>query len=134
MHRARRIHDVSLLRVLIVDAHEVSLGACTALLRTEGLAVAGVAPGDHMTELAWTFKPNVVLIDPVPELALHRTLRQLRSVACVRLVLVISSAEPERLDPLVRELPFLPKADLCAEAIIRAVSVIGDERGVLTES
>jgi hypothetical protein len=41
------------MRILIIDEHEVYRGACAALLRTEGLEVVDVAPGDEVLALAF---------------------------------------------------------------------------------
>jgi len=134
MHRTRQIRTARPLRVLIVDAHEVSRAACSALLRTEGLAVTDVAPGDHVIALAQAQKPDVVLIDAGPGARLRDTAQRLRALACAPLVLLTSSAERDRLDPLIRELPFLAKADICAEAILRTVAAGCDEQPVAAAS
>jgi CheY-like chemotaxis protein len=130
MPPVRRTDDVRPLRVLIVDAHEVSLMALAALLRTEGFVVADAAPSDPVIDLARAFKPDVVLIDPRPVSQCREVTRQLRSLERTPRVVVMSSAEPDRLDPFVRRLPFLAKADVCAEAILRAVAVASDESQV----
>jgi CheY-like chemotaxis protein len=134
MPSVRHTDDVRPLRVLIVDAHEVSLVALAALLRTQGFVVADAAPTDPVIELARVFEPDVVLIDPRAVAQFREVTRRVRSLARAPLVVVTSSAEPESLDPLVRRLPFVAKADLCAEAILRAVVVASDESQVPTGS
>ena len=125
--------DVRPLRVLIVDAHEVSLVAFAALLRTQGFVVADAAPTDPVIELARVFEPDVVLIDPRPVAQFRELTRRVRSLTRTPLVVVTSSAGPDSLDPFVRQLPFLPKADVCAEAILRAVVVASDGSQVPAE-
>jgi CheY-like chemotaxis protein len=127
MQRLRHTSDVRPLRVLIVDAHEISLVACAALLRTEGVVVAAAAPTDPVIELALAFEPDVVLIDPGPAAQFRAVARQVRSLERPPVVVVTSSAQPDRLDPFVRRLPFLAKADVCADAIRRAVVIASDE-------
>ena len=134
MQRTRQIPSSRPLRVLIVDAHEVSRAACSALLRTEGFSVADLAPGDHVIGLAQALKPEVVLIDAEPGVTVRDTAQQLRALACAPLVLLTSSAERDRLDPLTRELPFLAKADICGEAILRTVAAACDEQPVAAAS
>jgi CheY-like chemotaxis protein len=134
MQRAAREPDACPLRVLIVDPHEVSRAACSALLRTEGVAVADAAPGDRVIELLRTFEPDLVLIDPERQSTFRHTVLQMRACDPAPLVLVTSSGERERLDPLARQLPFLAKADVCAAAIFRAVLVTNDDAQLPRES
>jgi DNA-binding NarL/FixJ family response regulator len=134
MQRTRQTPSFRPLRVLIVDAHEVSRAACSALLRTEGLFVADVAPGDHVVGLAQALEPEVVLIDAGPGAPLRDTAQQLRALTRAPLVLLTSSAEHDQLHPLIRELPFLAKADVCAEAILRAVAAARGEQPVVAAS
>jgi DNA-binding NarL/FixJ family response regulator len=127
MKRASDIFPSSPLRVLIVDAHDIFRVACSALLRTQGLAVADLTPNDGVVAVGRTFEPHVALIDPEPVGQFRNIVPGLRSLARAPLVVVMSSAEPERLDPLSRGLPFLAKADVCASAILRAVESARDE-------
>jgi DNA-binding NarL/FixJ family response regulator len=122
------------LRVLIVDAHDIFRLACPALLRTQGFAVAGLTPNDDVVAVGRTFEPHVALIDPEPVGQFRNIVLGLRSLARAPLVVVMSSAEPERLDPLSRGLPFLAKADVCAPAIRHAVESAGDESAAQAES
>lgn len=134
MQRVRHTSGVRPLRVLIVDAHEISLVACAALLRTEGFVVAGAAPTDPVAELARAFEPDVVLIDPGPAAQFRAVARQVRSLERAPVLVVTSSTEPDRLSPFVRRLPFLAKADVCAEAILRTAAVACDEPRMPAES
>jgi CheY-like chemotaxis protein len=127
MQRVRPPSAARPLRVLIIDAHEISLVACAALLRTEGFVVADAAPTDRVIELAGTFEPDVVLLDPGPAAQFRKVVREVRSLECAPVVVVTSSGDPDRLGPFVRRLPFLAKADVCAAAIIRAAGIVSDE-------
>jgi CheY-like chemotaxis protein len=106
------------MRILIVDEHEVYRVACAALLLTEGLEVADVAPGDEVLALAGSLQPAVVLLDAAPSAI--RTARQPRSLACHPTVVLTSSAGRDRVDPCLAELRFVAKADICREAIAAA--------------
>ena len=134
MQPVRHTDDVRPLRVLIVDAHEISVVACAALLRTEGFDVAGAAPTEPVDGLARAFEPDVILIDPGRGTQFGELIRRLRALEPKPLVVVTSSAERERLDPSVRRLPFLAKADVCAEAMLRALVTASDESHVPAES
>jgi DNA-binding NarL/FixJ family response regulator len=52
--------------VLVVDNHEVSRAALRALLRTEGVEVIDLAPGDHVIAEAYALAPDVVIVDVSP--------------------------------------------------------------------
>ena len=135
MSRAHHQGGSSELRILIVDEHDAYRGACAALLRTEGLEVAAVAPHDDVVGLAEAHGPDVVLIDAAAPLAqLCETARGLRSLSSAPTVVLISSAGPERLDGCLAEFPFLAKADVCAEEVLRAHLRATDEPGAETES
>jgi DNA-binding NarL/FixJ family response regulator len=111
--------------ILIVDQHEVYRVACAALLRTEGMEVADVAPGDEVVALAGSLQPAVVLLDVAPSAI--RTARQLRSLPSRPTVVLTSSAGRDRVDPRLAELRFVAKADVCREAIERAMAAATDE-------
>lgn len=123
------------LRILIVDEHDAYRGACAALLRTEGLEVAEVVPHDDVVGLTEALGPHVVLIDAASHLAqLCETARGLRSLSSAPTVVLISSAGPERLDGCLAEFPFLAKADVRAEEVLRAHLRDADEPGAETGS
>ena len=107
------------MQILIVDEHEIYRIACAALLRTEGLDVADVAPGDEVVALARSLQPAAVLLDAAPSAI--RTARELLSLACHPTVVLTSSAGRDRVDPCLADLRFLAKADICREAIARAI-------------
>jgi CheY-like chemotaxis protein len=122
------------IRILIVDQHEVSRAACAALLRTEGLDVVDVPGAGGLVGLTRVWMPDVVLIDvsaPGPGV---QAVRQLRSRAHVPAIVLTSSAQPRQLHRGLAELPFLPKADICARAILAAAALGGDEQSAAVES
>jgi CheY-like chemotaxis protein len=106
-------------RILIVDEHEIYRVACAALLRTEGLEVTDVTPGDEVVALACSLQPEVVLLDAAP--AAVQTARQLRSLPCHPMIVLTSSVGRDLIDPRLAELRFVAKADICRDAIARAI-------------
>jgi CheY-like chemotaxis protein len=127
MKTARHIHASRPPRVLLVDAHEVSRAACSALLRTQGLSVVDVAPDVDVIALAQELAPDVALVDARSGAGPRTMAQRLRKLHCAPLVLLTSSAERDRLSAVVARLPFLAKADICAAAIMRAVEQAADQ-------
>jgi CheY-like chemotaxis protein len=113
------------MRVLIIDEHEVYRVACAALLRIEGLDVAHVSPDDEITGLARSLQPEVVLLDAATSAI--QTARELRSLPCRPTMVLISSTARDLIDPCLAELRFVPKADICRDAIARAMAEPTDE-------
>jgi DNA-binding NarL/FixJ family response regulator len=113
--------------VLLVDAHEVSRAACSALLRTEGLSVVDVAPDGDVIARARELDPAVALVDARSGTGFGSAAQQLRNMPRAPLVVLTSSAERDRLSAFIARLPFLAKADVCAEAIMRVVGQAADE-------
>ncbi len=134
MHRARGRDFDRRLRVLIVDQHEVYRAACAALLRTEGLDVLDAGPGDDIDGLARALEPDVVLIDVAPPVqALRDAVRELGSLPSAPAVLLISSAEPERLERGLDGCLLVAKADVCAREILRLAPGAADGPGAQPE-
>lgn len=77
--------------------------------------------------------PDVVLIDVGPP-PIRRAVRQLRSRAHGPAIVLTSSAQPRQLHRSLAGLPFLPKADICARAILAAVGLGADEQSPAVES
>ena len=128
MQRTPHRAGIARLRVLIVDEHNVYRTACAALLRTEGVDVAELAPDDDVIGLARAFEPDVVLIDAAaPAARLGRTARQLQSLPATPAVVLISSAGQHLLDPCVADLPFIAKADVSARELLRTMPGHFDE-------
>jgi CheY-like chemotaxis protein len=121
MRRTHKSGGSRSLRILIVDQHEVTRVACAALLRTEGWEVSDVAPGRDVITLTEELEPNVVLIDASPGGRLCDTAMRLRRLAPAPTLVVTSTARPDQLHPCLGALPFVAKADICTETILRAV-------------
>ena len=54
------------MRVLLVDDHEISRAAISALLRTEGAEVADIGTGDAALAVALAFRPAVAIVVVTP--------------------------------------------------------------------
>jgi len=116
------------LRVLIVDRHEISRAAQTALLRTEGLDALDVHPDCDAVAVARALQPQVVVIDAA--LTAKRAVmlvRALRALPRAPAVVLTSSGDPSRLDCALAEFTFVAKADICAAAILLALPPATDE-------
>jgi DNA-binding NarL/FixJ family response regulator len=109
--------------VLIVDDNEPWLAAAAALLRREGVSVAGVASSTatalrHVREL----RPDVVLVDIFlgAENGLELAEQLSRDEGCTAEVILISSHAEDDFSELISASPargFLPKSQLSARAI-----------------
>jgi len=109
-------------RILIVDDHEVSRAALTALLHTEGFEVADVRTDDDPIDLAVAFDPAVALVDVTPERrAGFETASELRALTDPPAVVLTSSAERRRFGSRLEGQLFVAKADLCGAVIIAAI-------------
>jgi DNA-binding NtrC family response regulator len=122
------------LRVLIVDEHEIFGSACAALLATEGFDAIKASPGADLLDLTHGQTPDVVLIDATSGQGLLATVAALSRRRHAPAIVVMSSANVERLDPGLSTLPFIPKADICAETIRRAVAASRDQSPSASES
>jgi DNA-binding NarL/FixJ family response regulator len=112
------------LRVLIVDGHEISRTAQAALLRTEGLDVFDIQPDRDAVAVARAIRPQVVVIDVgAAAKGVGLLARALHALPCVPGVVLTSSDDHSRLDRALAALPFVAKADICAAAILLALSV-----------
>jgi DNA-binding NarL/FixJ family response regulator len=130
MQPSRETQDSSPLRVLIVDEHQIFRGACAALLRTEGLEAAGIAPTDDLISLVRLARPHMVLIDSAAHAAIRELVGQLRSTARPPVVIVVSSDGQDECHADVLGLPFIAKADICAGSIAEAIEVASDQPAV----
>lgn len=106
------------MRILIVDDHEVSRAAISALLQTEGFDVADVAAGPAAIAVAIAFCPVVAVVDVAPgQAAGFRIASQLKALPDAPIVLLTSSAGRQRFGAKLARHPFIAKADLCGQAI-----------------
>jgi CheY-like chemotaxis protein len=104
------------MRVLIVDDHEISRAAISALLRTEGVHVADVAVGEAAVAVA--FRPAVAIIDVTPADATgFRIADLLRALPDAPTVVLTSSADKRRFASRLGSYRFVAKADLCVQAL-----------------
>lgn len=122
-HREPAAHQV---RVLIVDPHASFRSAIKALLQTEGLTVVADLPRfDDAADVATALRPDVVLIDVSPHQTGGLELARRLSAPAVRPAIVLVSATPA--DAILAGSAeadlFLPKADITADAIARAVRI-----------
>lgn len=104
------------LRVLLIDDHEISRVACGALLRTEGVDVAGDLPlVDATAEAVLRLGADVVIIDVTPgSEAPFGLARQLQAVPDGPAIVLTSSADPSLLAQRFGGMAFIAKADLSA--------------------
>ena len=108
--------------VLIVDQHEVSRAAYTALLRTEGVkVVASVALGCEAIAAAAEHTPDIAVVDVPPgDTRSLDTVHRLQALAYGPAVVLTSSANRSKLCVPLEGLRFVAKADICAESLLRA--------------
>jgi CheY-like chemotaxis protein len=105
-------------RILLVDDHEISRAALGALLRTEGLEVAGVGIDDAAIAVAATFCPSVAIVDVTPDNpAGFRIADRLRALPGAPAVALTSSAGRYQFGSQLDGYQFIFKADLCASSI-----------------
>jgi CheY-like chemotaxis protein len=106
------------MRVLIVDDHEISRAAVSALLRTEGVHVADVASGEAAIAIAIAFRPAVAIVDVTPVDATgFRIADLLRALPDAPTVVLTSSADKRRFASRLDSYRFVAKADLCVQAL-----------------
>jgi DNA-binding NarL/FixJ family response regulator len=117
------------LRCLIVDDSRLYLDAARALLEREGIDVAGVASetAEALVQ-AEALRPDVILVDIVlgeeSGLDLVRRLSEDGRAAGAALILISTHTEAD-FAALIEESPaaaFIPKPELSAEAIRRAIN------------
>ena len=106
------------MRILLVDDHEISRAAISALLRTEGAEVADIGTGDAALTVAVAFRPAVAIIDVTPADARGFVIAdQLRALPDGPAVVLTSSAGRRRFASRLASYRFVAKADLCVQNI-----------------
>lgn len=106
------------LRVLLVDDHEISRAAVSALLRTEGADVADIGTGEAALQVAIAFRPAVAIVDVTPADATgFRIADQLQALPDGPAVVLTSSADKRRFASQLDSYRFVAKADLCVQTI-----------------
>ena len=106
------------MRVLLVDDHEISRAAVSALLRTQGAEVADLGTGDAALAVAIAFRPAVAIIDVTPADASGFAIAdRLRALPDGPAVVLTSSADRRWFASRLDSYRFVAKADLCIQAI-----------------
>jgi two-component system, NarL family, response regulator EvgA len=107
-------------RVVIVDNHAISRAACRALLRTEGLEVLADLDGDERAMTAVReLAPDVVVVDVTPGNPLGIDVaRRIQALPCAPRVVLTSCPERDTFGAALDGIPFVAKADVCAEALM----------------
>jgi CheY-like chemotaxis protein len=106
------------MRVLLVDDHEISRAAISALLRTEGAEVADIGTGDAALAVALAFRPAVAIVDVTPaDVTGFVIAARLRALPDGPAVVLTSSADRRRFASRLDSYRFVAKADLCVRNI-----------------
>jgi CheY-like chemotaxis protein len=101
------------MRVLLVDDHEISRAAVSALLRTEGADVASTGTDDTAIAVAIGFRPAVAIVDVTPADATgFRIADLLRALPDGPTVVLTSSVSRHRFASRLGNYRFVAKADL----------------------
>jgi CheY-like chemotaxis protein len=106
------------MRVLLVDDHEISRTAISALLHTQGAEVADLGTGEAALAVAIAFRPAVAIIDVTPADASGFVIAdRLRALPDGPAVVLTSSADRRRFASRLDSYRFVAKADLCIQTL-----------------
>jgi CheY-like chemotaxis protein len=106
------------IRVLLVDDHEISRAAVSALLRTQGAEVADLGTGEAALAVALAFRPAVAIVDVTPADASGFVIAdRLLALPGGPAVVLTSSADRRRFASRLDNYRFVAKADLCVQNI-----------------
>ena len=110
------------LRIMIIDDHEISRAAFCALLRSEGVdVVADLSAGCDALAMVGALHPEVVIVDVTPAaetgFGIARRLRAL--LPAPPIVILTSSTDRTRFGAQLDGHVFISKADICSAAIAR---------------
>jgi CheY-like chemotaxis protein len=119
-------------RVIIIDDHEITRAAYTALLRAEGIdVIAELGASGQALTAARTHRPDVAIIDVTPAADTGFGIAdRLRALPIPPIVILTSSTDCTRFGARLDGHLFIAKADICAAAIAplaRAPEVGGSE-------
>ena len=108
-------------RVIIIDDHDISRAACTALLRAEGIDVtADLAASDQAFTATRALRPDVAIIDVTPAAdAGFGIAHRLCALPVPPIVILTSSSDRTLFGAQLDGYLFIAKADICAAAITR---------------
>ena len=105
-------------RVLLVDDHEISRAAVSALLRTQGADVADIGTGEAALAVAIAFRPAVAIVDVAPADARGFVIAdRLQALPDGPAVVLTSSVSRHWFASRLDSYRFVAKADLCVQAI-----------------
>lgn len=112
-------------RIIIIDDHEITRAACTALLRAEGLdVIADLGASGQALTAARMLRPDVAIIDVTPAADTGFGLAgRLRALPIPPVVILTSSTDRARFGARLNGLSFIAKADICAAAIARLATI-----------
>ena len=112
-------------RIIIIDDHEITRAACTALLRAEGFDVlADLGASGQALTAARALRPDVAIIDVTPAADTGFGIAdRLRALPIPPIVILTSSTDRTRFGGRLDGLPFIAKADICAAAIARLARI-----------
>lgn len=106
------------MRVLLVDDHEISRAAISALLRTQGAEVADLGTGEGAVAVAIAFRPAVAIVDVTPaDMSGFVIADLLQALPDGPAVVLTSSADRHRFASRLDNYRFVAKADLCVQTI-----------------
>ena len=108
-------------RVIIIDDHDISRAACTALLRAEGIDVtADLRATNQALAAARALRPDVAIIDVTPAAdAGFGVAYRLGALPAPPIVILTSSSDRTLFGAQLNGYLFIAKADICAAAIAR---------------
>ena len=115
-----------MLRVILVDGHEVSRAASRALLRCEGVeVVADLTSADAVLAAVDALCPDVVVVDVSPgDLRASALARRLQERSSRPTVVLTSSSDLQAFGSMLDGFAFLDKAELRCERILDAMNPV----------
>jgi DNA-binding NarL/FixJ family response regulator len=118
--------DAHVLRVILVDGHEVSRAASRALLRCEGVeVVADLTSAGAVLAAVEALCPDVVVVDVSPgDRRAWALAWQLRELPSRPTVVLTSSSELEAVGSMLDGFAFVDKAELRCERILDAMNPV----------
>lgn len=107
-----------LARIMIIDDHEISRAACSALLRAEGLDITDLPASDRALTDARSLRPDAAIVDVTPTADTGFAMAHaLRALPAPPIVILTSSANRTQFGTRLNGYRFIAKADICTAAI-----------------
>jgi ABC-type Mn2+/Zn2+ transport system ATPase subunit/CheY-like chemotaxis protein len=118
---ASSVGGASPTRLIIIDDHEITRAACTALLRAEGTdVIADLGSNGQAITAVRALRPDVAIIDVTPAAGTGFVIAdQLRALPIPPIVILTSSTDRTQFGARLDDHLFIAKADICAAAIAR---------------